>query len=73
MGQIVIRNIDSAVIEALRRRAAALAERAILITADEAFAAAAARHGFYASAVKPLGKLRAKRPARDRWQRRARS
>ena len=35
--------------------AAALAERATLITADEAFAAAAARHGFYASAVKLLG------------------
>ena len=34
--------------------AAALAERAILITADEAFAAAAARHGVYASAVKLL-------------------
>jgi predicted nucleic acid-binding protein len=34
--------------------AAALAERAILITADEAFAAAAARHGVYASAVKVL-------------------
>jgi predicted nucleic acid-binding protein len=35
--------------------AAALAERATLITADEAFAAAAARHGLYASAVKLLG------------------
>jgi predicted nucleic acid-binding protein len=35
--------------------AAALAERAMLITADEAFAAAAARHGLYASAVKLLG------------------
>jgi predicted nucleic acid-binding protein len=35
--------------------AAALAERATLITADEAFAAAAARHGVYASAVKLLG------------------
>jgi len=35
--------------------AAALAERATLITADKAFAAAAARHGFYASAVKLLG------------------
>jgi predicted nucleic acid-binding protein len=35
--------------------AAALAERATLITADQAFAAAAARHGFYASAVKLLG------------------
>jgi hypothetical protein len=35
--------------------AAALAERATLITADQAFAAAAARHVFYASAVKLLG------------------
>ena len=35
--------------------AAALTERATLITADEAFAAAAARHGLYASAVKLLG------------------
>lgn len=35
--------------------AVALAERATLITADEAFAAAAARHGVYASAVKRLG------------------
>jgi predicted nucleic acid-binding protein len=34
--------------------AAALAERATLIPADEAFAAAAARHGLYASAVKLL-------------------
>ena len=34
--------------------AAALAERATLITADEAFAAAAARHGLYASGVKLL-------------------
>ena len=35
--------------------AAALAERAVLVTADAAFAAAAARHGLYASAVKLLG------------------
>ena len=35
--------------------AAALAERSTLITADKAFAAAAARHGLYASAVKLLG------------------
>jgi predicted nucleic acid-binding protein len=35
--------------------AAALTERATLITADEALAAAAARHGLYASAVKLLG------------------
>ena len=35
--------------------AAALAERASLITADKAFAAAAARHGLYASAVRLLG------------------
>jgi predicted nucleic acid-binding protein len=36
--------------------AAALAERAFLVTADSAFAAAAARHGLYASAVKLLGR-----------------
>ena len=35
--------------------AAALAERASLITADKTFAAAAARHGLYASAVRLLG------------------
>ena len=35
--------------------AAALAERASLITADKTFAAAAARHGLYAPAVKLLG------------------
>jgi predicted nucleic acid-binding protein len=35
--------------------AAALAERATLVTADAAFSAAAARHGFYASAVRLLG------------------
>ena len=35
--------------------AVALPERTTLTTADEAFAAAAARHGFYASAVKLLG------------------
>jgi hypothetical protein len=35
--------------------AAALAERTTLITADEAFAPAAARHGLYATAVKLLG------------------
>jgi hypothetical protein len=36
--------------------AAALAERTILVTADAAVAAAAARHGLYASAVKLLGR-----------------
>ncbi len=35
--------------------AAAVAERATLVTADEAFAAAAARHGLYASTVRLLG------------------
>jgi predicted nucleic acid-binding protein len=35
--------------------AAALAERTVLITADEAFAAAAAKHGLYGAAVKLLG------------------
>jgi predicted nucleic acid-binding protein len=34
--------------------AAALAERTTLITADEAFARAAARHGVYARAVRLL-------------------
>jgi predicted nucleic acid-binding protein len=37
--------------------AVALAERAMLITADRAFAQAAARHGVYASAVRLLGDL----------------
>jgi hypothetical protein len=55
MSQIVIRNIDAAVIEALRRRAAALAKRAILITADQAFASAATRRGLYTSAIRLLG------------------
>jgi predicted nucleic acid-binding protein len=35
--------------------AAALAERAHLVTADATFAAAASRHGVYASAVTLLG------------------
>jgi predicted nucleic acid-binding protein len=35
--------------------AAALVERTTLITADEVFAAAAARHGLNSSAVKLLG------------------
>jgi predicted nucleic acid-binding protein len=35
--------------------AAALAERATLVTADKAFAAAASRHGVYASTVALLG------------------
>ena len=35
--------------------ATALAERASLITADQTFAAAGARHSLYASAVKLLG------------------
>jgi hypothetical protein len=35
--------------------AAALAERAHLVTADATFAAAASRHGVYASAVTQLG------------------